>query len=156
MTAAKRVKKNITLGQYHKRRIATCIAILADKIFERIVEHYNLDGTTWATVIFVILSALAFIFAGIWLYASFQNVDKEDELAKENMLKAHDNISTLFLVIFAAVIMISMFWDGTLTIKISSDQISQFWLIFWFGYLALESGFFLHQEGKLSIDEEDE
>lgn len=53
-------------------------------------------------------------------------------------------------------IFISMFWDGSITIKINSDRLYQVWFIFWFSYMTLESGFFLHHEGKLSTDEEDE
>ena len=109
-----------------------------------------------ATVIFVVLTAMTALFAVIWLYASCQKVDKEDEMAKENMLKAHQNITTVFLIILAVAIFISMFWYGSITIKINSDRLYQVWFIFWFSYMTLESGFFLHHEGKLSTDEEDE
>ena len=96
---AKKEKKKITLREYHKKRMVTGIAILVTEIFENTVEHYKLDNTTWATVIFVVLAAMTALFAVIWLYASCQKVDKEDEMAKENMLKAHhknvfDNISS--------------------------------------------------------------
>lgn len=136
--------------------MATGIAILITEIFENTVEHYKLDETTWATVIFVVLAAISLIFAVIWLYASCQKVDKEDEMAKENMLKAHQSITTVFLIILAVAIFISMFWDGSITIKINSDRLYRVWFIFWFSYMTLESGFFLHQEGKLTVDEEDE
>lgn len=152
----KREKKKITLREYHKKRMVTGIAILITEIFENTVEHYKLDNTTWATVIFVMLAAMTALFAVIWLYASCQKVDKEDEMAKENMLKAHQSITKVFLIILAVAIFISMFWDGSITIKINSDRILHGWLIIWFGYMTLESGFFLRQEGKLSIDEEDE
>ena len=49
-----------------------------------------------------------------------------------------------------------MFWEGSITIKINIDRLYQVWFIFWFSYMTLESGFFLHHEGKLSTDEEDE
>jgi hypothetical protein len=39
---------------------------------------------------------------------------------------------------------------------ISSSLFFSRWFIFWFSYMTLESGFFLHHEGKLSTDEEDE
>ena len=120
------------------------------------MEHYKLDNTTWATVIFVVLTAMTALFAVIWLYASCQKVDKEDEMAKENMLKAHQNITKMFLIILAVAIFVSMFWEGSITIKINSDRLYQVWFIFWFSYMTLESGFFLHHEGKLSTDEEDE
>ena len=136
--------------------MVTGIAILVTEIFENTVEHYKLDNTTWATVIFVVLAAMTALFAVIWLYASCQKVDKEDEMAKENMLKAHQSITKVFLIILAVAIFISMFWDGSITIKINSDRLYQVWFIFWFGYMTLESGFFLRQEGKLSTDEEDE
>lgn len=152
----KKEKKKITLREYHKKRMATGIAILITKIFENTVEHYKLDETTWATVIFVVLAAISLIFAVIWLYASCQKVDKEDEMAKENMLKAHQSITKVFLIILAVAIFISMFWDGSITIKINSDRLYQVWFIFWFSYMTLESGSFLHQEGKLTVDEEDE
>lgn len=152
----KREKKKITLREYHKKRMVTGIAILVTEIFENTAEHYKLDNTTWATVIFAVLAALALIFAVIWLYASCQNVDEEDELAKKNMLKAHENVSKLFLYILVLVVILTMFWDGSITVKINSDRILHGWLIIWFGYMTLESGFFLRQEGKLSTDEEDE
>ena len=152
----KREKKKNTLREYHKKRMVTGIAILVTEIFENTVEHYKLDNTTWATVIFVVLAAMTALFAVIWLYASCQKVDKEDEMAKENMLKAHQSITKVFLIILAVAIFISMFWDGSITIKINSDRLYQVWFIFWFGYMTLESGFFLRQEGKLSTDEEDE
>ena len=82
---AKKEKKKITLREYHKKRMVTGIAILVTEIFENTVEHYKLDNTTWATVIFVVLTAMTALFAVIWLYASCQKVDKEDEMAKENM-----------------------------------------------------------------------
>ena len=134
---AKKEKKKITLREYHKKRMVTGIAILV-------------------TVIFVVLAAMTALFAVIWLYASCQKVDKEDEMAKENMLKAHQSITKMFLIILAVVIFISMFWEGSITIKINSDRLYQVWFIFWFSYMTLESGFFLHHEGKLSTDEEDE
>ena len=152
----KKEKKKITLREYHKKRMATGIAILVTEIFENTVEHYKLDNTTWATVIFVVLAAMTALFAVIWLYASCQKVDKEDKMAKENMLKAHQSITKMFLIILAVAIFISMFWEGSITIKINSDRLYQVWFIFWFSYMTLESGFFLHHEGKLSTDEEDE
>ena len=82
---AKKEKKKITLREYHKKRMVTGIAILVTEIFENTVEHYKLDNTTWATVIFVVLAAMTALFVVIWLYASCQKVDKEDEMAKENM-----------------------------------------------------------------------
>ena len=142
---AKKEKKKITLREYHKKRMVTGIAILVTEIFENTAEHYKLDNTTWATVIFVVLAAMTALFAVIWLYASCQKVDKEDEMAKE-----------MFLIILAVAIFISMFWEGSITIKINSDRLYQVWFIFWFSYMTLESGFFLHHEGKLSTDEEDE
>lgn len=151
-----RKKKNITLREYHKKRMFTGIGILVTEIFENVMEHFKLDETIWASVIFVVLAALALIFVVIWLYASCQKVDKEDEMAKENMLKAHQSITKVFLIILAVAIFISMFWDGSITIKINSDRLYQVWFIFWFSYMTLESGFFLHHEGKLSTDEEDE
>lgn len=149
-------KRKITLREYHKKRMFTGIAILVTEIFENTAEHYKLDNTTWATVIFVVLAAMTALFAVIWLYASCQKVDKEDEMAKENMLKAHQSITKVFLIILAVAIFISMFWDGSITIKINSDRLYQVWFIFWFSYTTLESGFFLHHEGKLNVDEEDE
>mgnify|MGYP000783822674 FL=1 len=103
----KKEKKKITLREYHKKRMVTGIAILVTEIFENTVEHYKLDNTTWATVIFVVLAAMTALFAVIWLYASCQKVDKEDEMAKENMLKAHQSITKMFLIILAVAIFIS-------------------------------------------------
>ena len=125
-------KRKITLREYHKKRMFTGIAILVTEIFENTAEHYKLDNTTWATVIFVVLAAMTALFAVIWLYASCQKVDKEDEMAKENMLKAHQSITKVFLIILAVAIFISMFWDGSITIKINSDRLYQVWFIFWF------------------------
>lgn len=152
----KKEKKKITLREYHKKRMVTGIAIIATQVFENTVEHYKLDDRIWASISFVVLGALSLVFAVIWLYASCQKVDKEDEMAKENMLKAHQSITKMFLIILAVAIFISMFWEGSITIKINSDRLYQGWIIFWFSYMTLESGFFLHHEGKLSTDEEDE
>ena len=55
---AKKEKKKITLREYHKKRMVTGIAILVTEIFENTAEHYKLDNTTWATVIFVVLAAM--------------------------------------------------------------------------------------------------
>ena len=101
---AKKEKKKITLREYHKKRMVTGIAILVTEIFENTAEHYKLDNTTWATVIFVVLAAMTALFAVIWLYASCQKVDKEDEMAKENMLKAHQSITKMFLIIFQIIL----------------------------------------------------
>ena len=125
----KKEKKKITLREYHKKRMVTGIAILVTEIFENTAEHYKLDNTTWATVIFVVLAAITALFAVIWLYASCQKVDKEDEMAKENMLKAHQSITKMFLIILAVAIFISMFWDGSITIKINSDRLYQVWFL---------------------------
>jgi len=93
---AKKEKKKITLREYHKKRMVTGIAILVTEIFEKTAEHYKLDNTTWATVIFVVLAAMTALFAVIWLYASCQKVDKEDEMAKEKYAqgtsKYHKNV----------------------------------------------------------------
>ena len=88
---AKKEKKKITLREYHKKRMVTGIAILVTEIFENTAEHYKLDNTTWATVIFVVLAAMTALFAVIWLYASCQKVDKEDEMAKGTS-KYHKNV----------------------------------------------------------------
>ena len=152
----KKEKKKITLREYHKKRMAAGIAIVVMQIFNNTVEHYKVDDKIWASVLFIVLAVLSLVFAVIWLYASCQDVDKEDELAKENMLKTHNDILTLCLILLAIAVLVSIFWDGSLTVKITSDTISNSWLIIWFGYMTLESAFFLHHEGKLSIDEEEE
>lgn len=151
-----REKKKITLREYHKKRMLMSITLFIAEIFENIIELNKLDEKMWASVIFIILAVLSTVFAVLWLYASFQNVDKEDELARENMLKAHDNISTTFLLMMAAVVMLSLFWNGSITFKINGDNLYKYWMVIWFSYMTLESGFFLHHEGKLSTDEEDE
>lgn len=94
MKAKKKRKDNSE--RISQKRMVTGIAILVTEIFENTVEHYKLDNTTWATVIFVVLTAMTALFAVIWLYASCQKVDKEDEMAKENMLKAHQSITKCF------------------------------------------------------------
>ena len=63
---AKKEKKKITLREYHKKRMVTGIAILVTEIFENTAEHYKLDNTKWATVIFVVLTAMTALFAVIW------------------------------------------------------------------------------------------
>ena len=70
---AKKEKKKITLREYHKKRMVTGIAILVTEIFENTVEHYKLDNTTWATVIFVVLTAMTALFA---VYGCMQAVRK--------------------------------------------------------------------------------
>ena len=92
---AKKEKKKITLREYHKKRMVTGIAILVTEIFENTAEHYKLDNTTWATVIFVVLAAMTALFAVIWLYASCQKVDKEDEMEKLSVRFVRNQISIL-------------------------------------------------------------
>ena len=76
--------------------MVTGIAILVTEIFENTVEHYKLDNTTWATVIFVVLTAMTALFAVIWLYASCQKVDKRGRNGKrkytQGTSKYHKNV----------------------------------------------------------------
>lgn len=89
-----------------------------------------------------------------------RKVEIEDEMAIQNMNKAHKVISRVVLCVLA-IIMIAMFFiDNYIGVNISltlnASNIYSFAAIVLFGYFTLESGLFLWYEGKEILYDESE
>lgn len=152
----KKTKKKITLGAYHKSRFRTWITILIAEIFITATEYAKVENKTWASIVLITFTVLAVIFAGKWLANVLcKDVDKEDELAKENMRKAHEAISLIMITILVVVVLATMFWKGSFTITIDHSSLMDIWMLIYSMYLSLESGLFLLFEGKDDEAEEE-
>ena len=148
-------KKKLTLGEFHTKRIICFTVILIMEIFQMITVQLTMDNKPWVKIISTVLSVIAVLFL-IWFMAISGNVDKEDELAKENMFKAHNGISKTFTALFfVGILFILIFRGETFTIKFNTETILNLWFSIYICYLILESGLFLHYEGKVSDTEEE-
>lgn len=149
-------KEKISLGAYHKSRFRAWIAVLAAEVFIAATEYAKADDKTWTIIVTLVLLFAAVVFIVIWLANVLgKDIDKEDELAKENMTKAHEAISQVMLTVFAVIVLITIIWKGSFTITIDHSSLNTIWMLVYSMYLSLESGLFLHFEGKY-IEAEDE
>ena len=83
-------------------------------------------------------------------------IEKEDELSRENMMKAHEKIGLVFWLILGAVLILSMFWKGSITIHFDNELMNSIWFIIFSGYFSLESGFFIYYDRTAAGDDCDD
>ena len=146
----------MTLGEFHKKRIISHSLVLLMIIFKLITEHLITGDKLWIKTISLVLSVTACLFL-IYFNVISRNIDKEDEFARENMFKAHDRISKIFIALFFVGILFIISVRGeTFTIKFNTETLLDLWLSIYMCYFILESGFYLHYEGKFPNTEEEE
>lgn len=156
-TKPAKVKEKISLYKYHKSKFLAWISIFVTEIFLSLTEFTKVDDKAWAVIITFILLILTAVFIIIWLANCLsKKIDKEDELAKANMTKAHAAISSFMLIMFAVVILITIIWKGSFTVTVDHDFVCKGFMIIYSLYLSLESGLFIHYDGKEIADCEDE
>lgn len=144
---SEKIKEKISLRDYHKSRFLAWVSIFVTNSLLAVSGNYN---ALWIDIVAVIMTVITCILTIIWINNSIaKEIEKEDELAKDNITKAHASISGIFMTILAVTMLISIFWKGDHTIKINHGFITNVWLTFYSMYLFLESGLFLHYEGKV-------
>lgn len=157
MKKTAKVREKISLYKYHKSKFLAWIMIFITEIYMAVIEYAKVDGKMWAGIVMLALLLTSAVFITLWLVNCLsKDTDKEDELAKSNMTKAHENMASFMLLIFAVVVLITIIWKGSFTITVDHEFVMNSWMIFYSLYLALESGFFLRFEGKESECEENE
>lgn len=149
-------KKKISLYKYHKSKFLCWILVFITEVFMTATKFAGVEDKIWSVIITLILLFASAVFITIWLAnALSKDIDKEDELAKANMTKAHEKISSFMLFIFVLVAFIAIFWHGSFNVTIDHYFVWSSWMIFYSLYLFLESGFFLHYDGKECLEEDE-
>lgn len=157
MKKTAKVKEKISLYKYHKSKFLAWILVFVTEIYMAVTEYAKVDGKIWAGIILILLLIASALFITVWLANCLsKELDKEDELSKANMTKAHESIASFMLFVFAVVVLFTIFWRDSITVTIDHEFVMNSWLIVYSFYNALESGFFLHYEGRESDCEEDE
>lgn len=83
-------------------------------------------------------------------------IERDDELSRENMLKADALIPLLLFLTVAVMYGISLFVKIDFTIHITNKKLSVICLIVFNLYNALKSGLFLIFEGRDSVSDDEE
>lgn len=148
-------KKKITMNSLQRKYFVVWLIVLICSIGNLLFEVFEMKGTQFANISRTIFVGLEIIFlCKFCYYEANYEVEKEDELAKENMLKADASIIKAILVLFAIALCISFFFE--FDFHITNDNLISFGLIIMAGYQTLKSGFFLLHEGKTYADESEE
>lgn len=156
MKKAAAVKEKISLYKYHKSKFMAWILVFVTEIYMAVTEYAKADDKMWAVIIMILLLLASAVFITLWLANCLsKELDKDDELSKANMTKAHESIASFMLFVFAGVVLFTIFWRDSITVTIGHEFVMNSWLIVYSFYNALESGFFLHYEGRESECEED-
>jgi Na+/H+ antiporter NhaD/arsenite permease-like protein len=145
-------KPVMSLYRYNKRKAIFWTIAIIQQTFLNVIEHFKLYKTwllTTVMVIMLIVTIIAFFFY-INSHLSY-NIEKDDELSRDNMNKAHTAMSGIFLLAVAVFFVISIFWNKSVTVTI--DEISFAALS---AYYILESVLFMIFEGKTSDDDKSE
>lgn len=154
----KTTKKLLTLHDLHMARFSSMVALFVAEIFEIITDYANFGKATVFKVLDYAALIAALILAVRWAYVVIlkRPVEVEDELAKENMVKAHEKIGLVFWIILGVVLISTIFWNGSITIKLNSDLVNNIWFIIFSAYFAMESGFFIYYDRTAAGDDCDD
>ncbi|MBE6856385.1 MAG: hypothetical protein E7500_03005 [Ruminococcus sp.] len=154
-------RKPMTLYKYRLLHFWGFFLSFVTKVFDMITTACGVDDNVIVSIITLMFSVPSAIFLILWLVATFsRKIDREDEMAKENLNKARQGISvivmTTLLVLMSGVVIIGSFLDIDFTLTLHRNNLYDIIILILWGYFSLESGLFLMFEGKCSYDDEEE
>lgn len=151
--------KPITLCDYHKARLAGMASLFVMEVLTLIFDHVKVSGGAGLRALNYALIIISLVLLVRWAFMSLikkRPIEKEDELSRENMMKAHEKIGLVFWLILGAVLILSMFWKGSITIHFDNELMNSIWFIIFSGYFSLESGFFIYYDRTAAGDDCDD
>lgn len=154
-------RKPMTLYKYRLLHFWGFFLSFIEIVFDMITTACGVDDNVIVSIITLIICVPAAIFLILWLVATFsRKIDREDEMAKENLNKARQGISVIvmlcLLLSLSVVIILSMLSvDINITLTLNRSNINDIIFLILWGYFSLESGLFLIHEGKSSYDDEE-
>lgn len=158
MKKSSKEKKIISLEKFHRTKligsvcgfITALILVISNGILET-------DTPLWLVIPLAIM-IIPFIvcFAFIISWSAGKEIENHDELSMHNLNKAHSQIFTGFSGLISVALIISFFWDKPVTVNIDGNLFFIFVMGLYAMYNAFESGLFLCNEKKMSIESEQE
>lgn len=151
-------KKIISLEKFHRTKLigSVCGFVTALILFvsNGILEN---DTPLWLVIPLVIM-IIPFIacFSFIIGWSAGKETEKHDELSMHNLNKAHTQIFAGFSGFISVALIISFFWDKPVTVNIDGNLFFILVMGLYTMYNAFESGLFLYNERKMSIESEQE
>lgn len=148
-------KKVMSLYKHNKRKLTFWSIIFVQQIYSNLVDYFYLHEKIWSTAVMILLMIpmVISLFCYLNSYISYK-IEKDDELSKDNMNKAHASMSGIFLIIVALLFISNIFWKGSITVTISSSTLVKIALPMLSAYYILESSLFMLFEGKISDEDE--
>ncbi|MBQ8825330.1 MAG: hypothetical protein IJZ64_08930 [Ruminococcus sp.] len=158
----KKENKIISLYKYHKSRFIESIIMVLGFLFALKVKNIYIARESWLKIPVSIILIFLIIYTTISIIKFFTTkAEKMDELANENMNKAHSQMGgiirfIIFILLIVAIIKDLFLHDSiNINLTLSSDTLIYIYLIFFNSYFALESGLFILNEGReYEIDED--
>lgn len=152
-------RKPMTLYNYRLLQFWGFFLSFITKVLNMISAGFGIEKNMILNIACVLFGVTGLIFLILWFAALLsRKIDREDELAKENLNQARSAISAI--VMFGLVlsqgiiILIDDIMNLNLSFTIHAGNIGDIAMLILWGYFALESGIFLHYEGKTISDDE--
>lgn len=153
-------RKPMTLYKYRQLQFWGFFLCFIEEIFSMITTACGVDDNVVVSIITLIICVPAAIFLILWFVATItRKIDREDEMAKENLNKARQGISVIvmfgLLLALSIILVLDMFMSINITLTLNSGNISSIVSLVLWGYFSLESGLFLIHEGRSYSDSEE-
>lgn len=155
-------RKPMSLYRYRQLHFWGFFLCFIEIVFDMITTACGIDDNIIVSIITLIICVPAAIFLVLWLFATFsRKIDREDEMAKENLNKARQGISVivmfcLLLALSVVLILTMLSVNINITLTLNRSNINDIIFLILWGYFALESGLFLIHEGRCNFDDESE
>lgn len=118
-------------------------------------NFWGLKHSAAATAVLAAVLVLAILFGvPLLYYSSAFETEKDDELSKENKLKA-DSMITSFTVVVLTIIYCAAGWGKPFSVTITNENVTAVLVTIFFAFQVLQNGFFLllDKSGKCDEDE---
>jgi hypothetical protein len=150
-------KPVMSLYNYHKRRLTFWAVIFVEQIYNNMIDFLHLYENNWSTVVLTVMliPLVISLFRYIYPFVGYR-LENDDELSKDNMNKAHASMSGIFILFIALLYFVTSFWDGSVTVTITSRTVTAVAFPMLCAYYILESGLFMLYEGKTPDEAEEE
>lgn len=153
----KKEKKIVTLEKYHKTKLigslcsffTALILIISNGILEMDTPLWFITLIVLAIIPFFVCSAMEIV------WEAEKRVEKHDELSLQMLNKAHLQMFKSFSGLLIIILIVSMFWKGSVKINVDGNMLFIIFMCLYSFYNACESSFFLRNEKKLSYEGED-
>lgn len=153
-------RKPMSLYKYRQLQFWGFFLCFIEEIFSMITTACGIDDNIIVSIITLVICVPAAIFLILWLFATLsRKIDREDELARENLNKARSGISAIvmigLLLTLGIILVLDTFMSINITLTLNSGNISDIVFLILWGYFSLESGLFLIHEGRSYSDDEE-